>query len=126
MNTFAFVPGKHLDVITFEVKPADAIDVTAVYEALSHRRAATHAYVVLHTPVDESPRTDLERILDEICLEAKRHKIGVITVTEPDDYEHWETLVEAERLEPDPSKLNDFIATQLSDYVKEKLQRWYR
>lgn len=37
---------------TFEVKPSDAIDVTAVYEVLAHLRSATHAYVIFHVPDD--------------------------------------------------------------------------
>src|SRR5579871_3864535 len=30
LSTYPYVPGRHFDVITFEVKPPDAIDVTAV------------------------------------------------------------------------------------------------
>src|ERR1035441_4896420 len=50
LRVFPHVPGKFFDLITFEVKPFDGIDVTAVFEALSHRRAATQAYVWLHVP----------------------------------------------------------------------------
>src|SRR5690348_5652942 len=52
VRTFAYVPGKYLEVATFEVKAANAINVQAVYEALAHRRAATHSYVLLHVPID--------------------------------------------------------------------------
>ena len=39
LRVFPHVPGKFFDLITFELKPFDGIDVTAVFEALSHRRA---------------------------------------------------------------------------------------
>ena len=48
--TLPFVLGKHLDVTTFEIKPHTQLDVTSVYEALAHLRAATRAYVFLHVP----------------------------------------------------------------------------
>ena len=47
-QTFPYVPGRHFDVITFEVKPYAMLDVTVVYEALGHRRASTRAYALLH------------------------------------------------------------------------------
>jgi len=37
---YKYVPGRFLELRTFEVKTHDGLDVTAVYEALSHRRAA--------------------------------------------------------------------------------------
>ncbi len=49
-KTFPYVPGRFLEVVTFEVKPFSTIDVSSVYEALAHRRASTRAYVVLHVP----------------------------------------------------------------------------
>lgn len=37
VRTYRYLPGKYMEVVTFEVKPSDAISVTAVYEALAHR-----------------------------------------------------------------------------------------
>src|ERR1044072_1149451 len=53
ITSYVDVPGKHLDVATFEVKGNDFVDVTAVYEALAHRRAATPAYVIFHVHADK-------------------------------------------------------------------------
>lgn len=50
LRVFPHVPGKFFDLITFELKAFDGVDVTAVFEALAHRRAATQAYVWLHVP----------------------------------------------------------------------------
>ncbi len=123
-STYPYIPGRHLDVVTFEVKPADGLDVTAVYEALAHLRAATKAYVLLHVPDADANR--LRDALSEISAEAKRHGIGVVTVSQPDDFAGWEEVVEPVRREPDPLRLNDFLATQLEGGQLETLLRWFR
>jgi hypothetical protein len=123
-STYPYVPGRHLDVITFEVKPSDSIDVTAVYEALAHRRAATKAYVVLHVPDADADR--LNDTLTEVYSEAKRHGLGVITFNQPGDFSGWEEMVEPTRQEPDPRRLNDFLATQFEAAQLETLLRWFR
>lgn len=107
--------------MTFEIKPAEAWDVTAVYEALAHLRSATHAYVVLHIP--DSQAADLTKTVDEVCRVARSHGIGVIVAGGPSNYETWEEHEDAVRHEPDPQLLDDFIAAQLSSDVKERISR---
>jgi hypothetical protein len=121
VRTFRYLPGKYLELVTFEVKPADTWDVTAVYEALAHLRSATHSYVVLHVPSPADPTT--EKAVDDLCRVARSHGIGVIVAGDPGDYETWEEHEEAVRHEPDPQLLDDFIAIQLSADVKERISR---
>jgi hypothetical protein len=121
---FPFLPGRYLDVITFEIKPKTWIDVTAVYEALAHRRAATQAYVWLHCPKEE--RALRAEVLERITEEAERHGVGVIVASSPAEATTWETLVDAERKEPDPEALNEFIDVQLSEPTKRELSLWAR
>lgn len=123
-SVYPYVPGRHFDVITFEVKPSDALDVTAVYEALAHLRAATKAYVLLHVPDTDTDR--LADALNEICSEAKKHGVGVITFNQPGSFSDWEEVVEPLRQEPDPRRLNDFLATQFEAGQLETLLRWFR
>lgn len=112
VRVFHHVPNKHLELVTFEVKPAGAANVQAVYEALAHRRAATHSYVLLHVP--ESSADAMEPAVKEVCAVARPHGIGVVTAGQPHDYETWEEREEAQRVEPDPERLDQFIAQQLS------------
>ncbi|MCM3504890.1 hypothetical protein M3666_07175 [Curtobacterium sp. ODYSSEY 48 V2] len=119
-----YVPTKILEVVTFEVKPADAIDVQCVYESLAHRRAATHAYVVLHVPASE--QAALTEVLQGVLAVARSHGVGVVTFADPSDYDTWEELAPAERVEPDPERLNAFIDNQLPDSVKNRLARELR
>lgn len=122
MTTLIYVPGKIFDITTFEIKTSDSLDVTSVYEALAHRRAATRAYVWLHTPEPES----VEDAVSAIVAEAKRHGVGVITGIDADDYDTWEEQVEAVRFEPDPINLDNFIKVQFSTGNKDELIKWMR
>ena len=124
VSNYPFVPGKHLDVTTFEVKPPTAVDVTAVYEALAHLRAATRGFVLLHIPSDMQP--SMQQRIEDVFEEANRHGVGLIVAEKPDDYDTWDFRVEAVRRETDPMKLNDFVAAQLSLESKQKLQKWCR
>jgi hypothetical protein len=124
LSTYPYVPGRHFDVVTFEVKPSDAIDVTCVYEALAHLRSATRSYVLIHVPTARAE--ELEEGLLEICAEAKKHGIGVITFEEASDYQTWDERVEPIRREPEPRKLNDFLAKQFTQDQLEKIVRWFR
>ncbi|XAY07861.1 hypothetical protein DSM112329_04753 [Paraconexibacter sp. AEG42_29] len=119
VQTFTHVPGRYLEVLTFEVKPADSINVQAVYEALAHRRAATHAYVLLHVPDDRS--AELEPVIAEIADVARGHQVGLITAGDPGDYATWEQREVAVRVEPDPGRLDAFIAQQLSQQARTKI-----
>jgi len=126
MTTYVYVPGRHFDVATFEIKAADWIDVTAVYEALAHRRAATRAYVILNVPESQQQLSQVESLLDQVCDEAKRHGIGVIVVADASNYESWDERVEAVRGDPAPELLNDFLAVQLSDGAKQEIVQWFK
>ncbi|MEV6597575.1 hypothetical protein AB0M36_11995 [Actinoplanes sp. NPDC051346] len=124
VRTFAFVPGKYLEVASFEIKAANAINVQAVYEALAHRRSATHSYVLLHVPADQAEQ--LEEDVADVAEAARTHGIGVITAADPDDYNTWEDREEARRIEPDPERLNNFVATQLSEKTRDLISRRLR
>lgn len=50
VDNYPFVPGKSVEVITFEIKPADAYGVEGVYETASHSAFATKSYLALHVP----------------------------------------------------------------------------
>lgn len=119
VKNYLHLPSKILEVRTFEVKPASTINVQAVYEALAHRRAATHAYVVVHIP--RGSATSLEGEVAAVREVARSHGVGVITMEDPADYSTWDEVEEAVRVEPDPERLDRFLTTQLSSSTKSKL-----
>lgn len=108
---FKYVPGEFLEVSTIEVKPFNAIDVSAVYEAVAHRRAATHAYVAVHVPAHLSAalRSDIKAVRSV----AAAHGVGFIRFADPADHSTWKYVLDAERVEPDPQKLSRFLSEQV-------------
>ena len=109
LRRFAHVPGTHLDVVTFEIKPPDYLDVTAVYEALAHRRVANFAYVLASIP---NPDSYWDPAIREA---AERHGIGLLVATDASDYATWYEVVRPERSSPDLELLDQFIAVQLPE-----------
>lgn len=124
VRVFPYVPGRHFDLITVEVKPLWGMDLTAVYEALAHRRAATQAYVWFH--VEDTGFDPEDERVRAIVAEADRHGVGVIVASDPTVYDTWDTLADARRVAPDPEALSEFIAIQLTDDAKQRLSRWVR
>lgn len=125
-RTFRYVPGRHLDVWTFEVKTAEQLDVVGVFEAGAHSRSATRSYCLFEVPAKDSVgRGDgVDAIIRRAQDEARRFGIGLIIFTQARNYQTWETLVEAVRREPAPELLDEFIATQVSEAGRDKLLRW--
>jgi hypothetical protein len=125
LRVFPHVPGKYFDLITFELKAFDGIDVTAVFEALAHRRAATQAYVWLHVPVGFESQDQTNALLERVNEEARRHGVGLVVGSNPGDYSSWDVQLRAVRHEPDPEFLNEFIAQQLPPHARDELAQWF-
>lgn len=117
-NAYRYVPGRYLEIITFEVKLVESLDSVAVYEALSHRRAANRSYVLAHgsRKAVEDYRANIEVTVEV----AKEHGIGLIVTTSVTEYDEWEELAEATGCELAPDRANDFIA-RLPDKVRERV-----
>lgn len=124
-TTYTYVPNKHFDVVTFEVKHYKGIDVTAVYEALAHRRSSTRSYVLVYVPDDKLPFFE-SPTLTGIADEATKHGVGFIVAGDPQDYDTWDIREEASNEIPDPSRLNKFIRDQLSEGTRDEIVRWFR
>jgi hypothetical protein len=121
VRSFTHLPGKYLDVWTFEVKSMEWLDVTAVFEAAAHASRATRSYALLQIPKNIDLAT--EEILDRCEREAARLRVGFITFVEATKFDTWETRVEAPRLDTAPEALEEFIG-HLSDEAKRRLSQW--
>ena len=116
-----YLPGKFLDVVTFEVKLG--MPVQGLYEALAHRRRANYAYV-LYIWLDHWEPPGL---MDQatVVAEATRQGIGVILARQEDDFATWNELVSPIRHSPDPQQLHDFLETQCDrNGCLEELSDW--
>jgi hypothetical protein len=119
VGNYPFIPGKSVEVITFEIKPADVYGVEGVYETASHSAFANKSYLALHTPKNQ---TDTEDFLERLEKEAVRFGVGLITFEEPAKWDTFEVVVEAQHKIPAPRDANEFLS-RLKTEAKQTLQK---
>jgi hypothetical protein len=124
VRTYRYVPGKHLEITTFEVKSWNAVNVQGVYEALAHRRAATRSYVMFYIPPEQAAA--LEPAVADVAYAARMHGVGLVIMGDPHDYDTWDEREEAQRFDPDPERLDNFITVQLTDETANKISKRIR
>ncbi len=119
VQRFKYVPGTVLTLATFEIKAEGRWGIESVYETAAHSTFAHKSYLAIHAPklslVAESP--DFERLIDH----AERFDIGVMVFEHPSDWDTYEVVLEADRREPDPVDVDDFLQTQLDKANKSDL-----
>jgi hypothetical protein len=120
VRSFQHFPGKYVDVWTFEVKSADSLDVTAIFEAAAHASRATRSYALLQVP--ERQTQEITDLIERCVQDAARLRVGLITFASPNDFNTWETQVEVPKLDTPPESLDEFIA-HLSDDTKKRLAK---
>jgi hypothetical protein len=117
---YVYLP-KRLEVITFEVKPSEAVSIMGVLKAIAHREAAHRAYVMFATsPSKFETAVEYERIAEL----AQKYGVGIVLTEKPDDVENWEIVLEAIRHDPDPARLDRFLGDLPSDNMKKQLMKW--
>jgi hypothetical protein len=112
---------KRLEIVTFEVKRAEAITITAVLEAIAHREAAHRSYVVYATSRSKfEGAAEADRIMEL----GQKYGIGIVLAEKPDEVESWEVLLDALRHEPDPTRLDRFLGDLPNEAMKKQLSKW--
>ncbi len=111
LKSFPYIPGKVLELITFEVKPQDEYGIEAVFETAAHSRFSNKSYLLIH--LSTLPDKDTEEF-QRVERECERFGLGLITFTDPQNWNTYETVQEPERKNPDPADVNSFISTQIS------------
>jgi hypothetical protein len=120
IKRYVYLPMR-LEIVTFEVKPAAAVSIMGVLEAIAHREAAHRAYVLYATSRAIFEGTsESERILEL----AQKYGVGVMLTEKPDEVETWEILLDAVRHEPDPARLDRFLIDLPNEEMKKKLSMW--
>ena len=115
------LPGKFLDVHTFEVKIG--LNLQGLYEALAHQRRSHYSHLMCIWPEvwgNPSPQE-----VSNVSTECARQGIGLYLLRQHDDATQWDELVVAERHAPDPQLLNDYLEEQRGrgEFIKE-LREW--
>jgi hypothetical protein len=125
LNKYRYIPGPHLEVFSFEVKPRGQFNILGLYEALGHSRRANFAYVLFHIVPDAemrpSQREEHLRLLEEILREAARQRVGVATFEDPNAADTWTVHAVPGRHAPEPRLLNEFIET-LPETIRKEIE----
>ncbi|MBN1426242.1 hypothetical protein JXA88_16955 [Candidatus Fermentibacteria bacterium] len=119
VRTYTFTPGRYLEVITFEVKPAGTYEIEAVFETASHSMFAHKSYLVYECP-DGLP--DGDEAFDRLMLLCGRFGVGLLVFRDAEDPESYEEVVEPVRQNPDPASVDRFLSRQLSRENQSELQ----
>ncbi|HEY3969565.1 MAG TPA: hypothetical protein VGM05_33740 [Planctomycetaceae bacterium] len=119
VRMYKHLPGKSLDINTFEVKPAWAYGIDGVYETASHSAFANRSYLAIHAPKD-LPDNELDR-LEREC---ERFGVGLILFADPKSLATFDLRVEPKFNLPDPDAADAFIETQISKQNHDELRTW--
>lgn len=120
IRSYVYLP-KRLEVVTFEIKPGEAVSVMGVLEAIAHGESSHRAYVIYATSRAEFDVAPEEERIMEL---AGKYGVGIILTENPDEVEGWETVLDAIRHEPDPARLDRFLADLPGDNMKKQLSKW--
>ena len=99
--------GPHVEVVTFEVKPRNQLDVDGVFEAAAHSARAHKVYLLGQVDAELSER-DAEK-LERIERECLRFGVGFATFVNEHDGNTWEVHVWPEAHSPDPDTVESWL-----------------
>jgi len=123
LRTYAFTPGKRLEIITFEVKPNLDSALEGVFEALAHSAFANRTYLAVHSPGYE----DVDDLGDDrIVQECERFGVGYMLFSDPANYDTYQIIASARLKQPDPENVDTFIRAQITTQNQEELREWLR
>lgn len=117
VKSFPYIPGKILEIVTFEVKPENDCRIEGVFETAAHSRFSHKSYLMIYLPRGDPQTKEFERVERE----CERFGLGLIIFTDPKEWDSYETIQEAERRNPDPADVSRFIATQVSKSAQERV-----
>jgi hypothetical protein len=117
VKSFKFLPGKTLQVFTFEVKPDLLNGVDGIYETAAHAAVSHKSHLVIKLQERDNGRPEFDRITNE----CGRFGIGLITFVDPAKDDSFETVIEASSHTPDPVHIDDFIERQIAPKDKDQL-----
>jgi len=120
IQTFAYVPNKLFEVITFEIKPNIETAMEGVYECAAHSAFAHRSYLAF----PDSNEFDDNPLFDRISVECERFGLGLILFEDVANWDTYDFHVSAKRNNPDPRAVNDFIKGQISEKSREEIQCW--
>ncbi len=108
---FDYLPEKHVQVTSYEVKKRDSYSLSSVYEASAHQRMAHKTFLVIEVGDQE------ETVEPEVEAEAARLGVGIMKAYPKGvvGQLELETVLEPAMRYPTPSDLDEFIEDFFED-----------
>lgn len=119
LRSYEYSTLRHIELVGYELKRAGQGKVTAVHEALAHRRWVHYAYLVLFTP----PDSDEEVRITELTFECNRHGVGFITFSDANDLSSFNIHAHPQFEGVPAHRVDEFVADRLGE-VSEDLRNW--
>lgn len=119
LRSYEYSTLRHIELVGYELKRAGQGKVTAVHEALAHRRWVHYAYLVLFTP----PESDEEVRITELTFECNRHGVGLITFSDATELSSFKIHAHPQFEGVPAHRVDEFVADRLGE-VSEELRNW--
>lgn len=113
------------DIRTIEVKRFEALDVLAVYEAVSHKSRAHYSYLLI-VNYPREPNDDQKADMEGVLAVAGKHGIGVITAVDADNWATWEFELDASKSDADNQAIHQMLLDQVPPEVRDPFRNALR
>jgi hypothetical protein len=115
---FRLMPGAQVDVHSFELKTETGASVLSVHEALAQTRFTHFGHLVWHLPAGSKSMATLPEI-EEQCNE---HGIGLILMSDPNDIDGCEILLDPVRKATLPLSVDGFLEVRLTPEQRQTIK----
>lgn len=119
VSRYEYFPTPMLDLVGFELKLANYCSVPSVHEALSHTAHVHFSYLVVYSTT-QSPVAGFAQVLSQ----AQAYGIGVITTSDPNSDDTYRMHLEAQRKEPTPKRVDEFLRAKFHRTHQDVLKSW--
>lgn len=122
-NKYDLLKKESIDVTTFEIKIINKVDVSSVYEAMSHARRSTWSYLFV-CATSSIPEDKIDVLLYDIKKECVNCGVGLILCKDVNDCDMWHTHIEAKTNNIHPFELNEFVENQIA--IDKRFREWFK
>jgi hypothetical protein len=120
IRRFKYIPEKTAELISFEVKTKDSIDVTSFYEALAHNNRTSRSYLLFCDCTAEQFRKHPQA--ERIEAECEKHGIGLICIEKTKEFGAWDILLVARKAREYSSEIEQAIDDLMPDRIRQKIR----
>ncbi|WP_125461736.1 MULTISPECIES: hypothetical protein [Rhodomicrobium] len=122
ISLYHYSPVARFDLFAFELKMEDGCGARSVMQAKSYTDFVNYSYVVLYLPSGSL----YSRHLPYMYEQARGQGIGVVLISDPRRDDGYQIAIAANRHDPHPGKIDNFIEERFSDSSKSALRKWVR